>query len=68
YGIVFEPDGVGGGGMVLELDGGGIVFEVDGDDVGGCGIVFIEDVGGGGIVFEVDGVKVGGSMLLDGAS
>nr|GEY88567.1 hypothetical protein [Tanacetum cinerariifolium] len=43
YGIVFEPDGVGGGGIVLELDGGDIVFEVDGDGVGGGGIVFIED-------------------------
>nr|GEX36737.1 hypothetical protein [Tanacetum cinerariifolium] len=38
-GVVFEPDGVGGSGIVLEPDGGGIVFKVDGDGVGGGDIV-----------------------------
>ncbi|GKF94581.1 hypothetical protein Tco_0284281, partial [Tanacetum coccineum] len=58
-GIVLEPNGIGGGGIVLEPYGGGIVFEVDGDGVGAGGIVSeVDVVGGGGIVFEVDGVAV----------
>nr|GEW18042.1 hypothetical protein [Tanacetum cinerariifolium] len=59
-GIVFELDGIGGGGIVLEPDSGGIVFEVDGNGVGGYGIVFKE--------YGVEGVEVGCGMLLDGAS
>ncbi|GKD43832.1 hypothetical protein Tco_1268477 [Tanacetum coccineum] len=67
--IMFESYGVGGSGIVLELDGSGIVFEVDGDGVRGGDIVFkVDGVEGGGIVFEVNGVAVGGGLLLDGAS
>ncbi|GJU84748.1 hypothetical protein Tco_1292294 [Tanacetum coccineum] len=50
----FEQRRKRGGGMVLEPDGGGIVFEVDGDDVGGVGIVFIED-GLPGIFLSIGG-------------